>query len=771
MTNKPDITVIKDLISHDKWTDAIDLMIQIESSKKNQESSLINTIIINGNTPYHIACIKGKNDVIKRMIKLKSQLNLNLNQLSSDGSIGSHLYYRYGGSDPFLLEMDDMCYIDMLNNSIASYLIDNIDLLETLVNNMQIKKCLYSIVVKNDDSIYTDILNKVNANTKNSSRYAQLFMILYKELKPENIGYMLVITKCSIVLELMFKSNINPIVFTDVYNTTEMTPFALIIYTGYLEIFVMILEYLVMKTGTKSTFNVINKSDINSDKIPMAIAIKTENWVMLQILLDYCNQYIKEYESKNKTYYVFDQTDSTHSTYLHMLLSYKDITIVPDTVIEYFLDRTDLNHENYDGITSSHLIFSKGLWKKYKHKLIGKTIDLHKLDNNGINCYGYINDLDKKEFNEVSGSLKIKPIQNVLNDINITAKSNSELTTYADIKSVKNILSTNNSNYNSNENFVHRYSKKNHNHGLFNPNSIHYMIYLRYIQNKHQQLFVPIQPYAHKIMKSDNIIENAVSSYITSSDQDDMVKHVKIYQQMFYSYTPHIFCWVDNDCYYHHRNLQKILTEHNNNVDMYVQRFVLIKITIIIGSHRLHANILIYDRQQKKAWRFEPYGKNRIKYKQSMDELMKDILQSVYGDIEYNDPNSFLKDINFQTVDREDNTSSRNNGDPGGYCLAWCLWFVDTILSHPNVSPKILMKQFFSRDIMSEIVSEDEIEGTQIRSSNYYLDFIRRYARKLDDEKNIILDKIGIKRYNMYKNDLSPDIKKIITDIFKVRSN
>jgi hypothetical protein len=54
----------------------------------------------------------------------------------------------------------------------------------------------------------------------------------------------------------------------------------------------------------------------------------------------------------------------------------------------------------------------------------------------------------------------------------------------------------------------------------------------------------------------------------------------------------------------------------------------------------------------------------------------------------------------------------------------------------------------------------------EIRSDNYYLDFIRRYAHKLDDEKNKILLFLGVKKYNLYNIILDDSIIDKIKNLF-----
>lgn len=768
--------VLKLMISNDLWDEMMDYMIKIQNTITSEtenfgEFALINVPLINGNNPYHLACIRGKTDIIKKMMKLSKTLHLSINKLNSEGLPGIHLYYRYGGRDPFFLESKDICYVDEFHYTLVKYLIDEIDLLELLIDNMKNLNCLNNTGIKNDDHIYLLLLHKIHfmGDETNIMRYQKILETIYDELKPKNIAYLLILTNCVFSLECFFKRNINVLLFTDIYNESDMTPLALCVYSGYMEMLVKILEYIKIKLGDKGVFDAINRSDINYDHMPIGISIKNRNWGILLVLIDYMNPHVDKYEQQNKISYQFDQIDSAHNTYLHLLLSHKNIQDVPDSVIRYFMIRTDLNRENYTGITSSHLIFGRGIWMKYKTELSGKTIDLLKKDDAGNNCYTYVTNDTKLEFLEFSKSLKIpisfgnqkkyfdaRLVKNIL-------QLSSDRSTYDD----ENLSTTETETKTKTNDETNKYltKNKNHNYGLFNTNTIHYMLYLRYLENKHRQLYIPVQLYDKKKIKTDMFFDNAISSYVTSSEHEKMVKYIKIYRHMYYSYLPHVICWVDEDCHCIQPNLSIILKQHDKTVDIAEQRYIMLKISTVVDMNVMHANVLVYDRKKKEAWRFEPYGTSRVTHKKPVDSIIKNMLQEVYGIITYYDPDMFLGDINFQMVDKEDDVSSKNLGDPGGYCLAWCLWFVDIILTHQDIDIRKLMKEFFTRDFVSNIVSEEE--GHDLRSSNYYLDFIRRYARKLDEEKNLILDELGIKRYHMYNTVLNSKTRKIILNIFK----
>jgi hypothetical protein len=459
----------------------------------------------------------------------------------------------------------------------------------------------------------------------------------------------------------------------------------------------------------------------------------------LTILIDCIEGYIDQYHKDNKTIFRFkDETDSFHNTYLHRLLTHENISYFPAKIINFFINHTDLDQPNYVGDTSAHYIFKYNIWKDYKDVLKNRTINLFAVDELGNNCYSYISDNDKAEFLEFTKTIKLPPLDQheKTNDQN-----NSELITSM-IKLEKKTGKREPLNY-----------------GLFNSNMIHYMLYLRYLTNKHKSLYIPVRKYSMDDQNKHLFLFN-MSACPVIEQQEIMNRNIKTYLQAYYSYLPHNIYWHDSKLNYIDHELPLILKYHNQLYTPEENRYIMIKITIIVTPKLLHANCLIYDRLNKEAWRFEPYGITDLKNGKALDNSIHNMLKEIYGDIKYHDPDSYLSDLKFQLADGEDLYENKNLGDPGGYCLAWTIWFMDLVLSNPNKDVRTLVKTFFDKKVINKILSDEE-NNSDIQTENIYLDFIRRYAHKLDNEKNLLLIDMGFKNYHIYNSVMNLDITNI----------
>jgi hypothetical protein len=728
----------------------------------------INVSLFNGNNLFHLACIKGETDFIKRILKLKNEnkLFLNINMFNYEGESGPHLYYKYGGNDPFLLSDNEMCYVNENNFVLAKYLIGNIDLLELLINKMIQVGCIENIGIRDDDYMFTLLMakeihySKIDKNMAN--RYLDIIRKLNHEIKPPNLVFMAVDQNCIDVIKMfmMFDFNFN------IVSREGVSIISKCVRHNRLKMLVIILEYTKLHNGNLDVFKLINRSDIHYDARPIFISIDLCNMIMFSTLIQFMRQYVEDTELNTGNKIILDYTDSSHNTYLQWLLVSKCLVDTPNDIIQFLIEHTDINHENYAGVTSAHLLFGKGIWKKFKSSLIGREIDLLKVDDLNNNCYSYISAADKEEFLDLTTKI-ILPIN---------IKNTKDINKFFNVNTMENLItSTHNRSDESIAKNIENIGSasidkiKSNNYGLFNANLHHYMLYLKYIQNKHISMYVPVQEYDLKTIKRDMFFFNMVSTYETSQEQSTIVRHVRLYQQMYYSYLPHNIYWINDDCHYIHPKLITILSKHNNDINVNEQRYVMVKISIIVSKNLLHANSLIYDRLNKEAWRFEPYGTTQLTNTGSMDKKLQEILTDVYGKITYHDPDTYLNGLNFQMVDGEDFILSKNLGDPGGYCLAWSLWFIDTVLSHPDKNVKYIMRNFFNRSDINTLLSVEE--GQKIQSNNYYLDFIRRYAQRLDKEKNYILEKLGIKKYYMYNTIFKENVTIKIEELFKVISH
>ncbi len=776
---------IIEYVTHDNWDQIIKLI-------DNGLFMDLNIDILNGNNIFHLACIKGKTNIIKQLIQFKQngKIKLNTNKLNIDGLPGIHLYYKYGGNEISFFNNDEICYLDGDSRNLAIYLLDKLPILEIFIDKLIAKQCIDNLEIPFESnkhyffyeiakrvslaSLNTKILNTKTQNTKNDittmDRYLEILRKLYAELRIEGLVFMGIYLNSPEIIKLLMDFDFDFMV----YAKNKLSPLSMGIFNGFNDIVHMILEYTQNKFGEQDVFNMINQSDKNYEFRPIFVAIKTNNYYVLRILITYMLPYIKEYENAhNETLQFKREIDNFQNQYLHRILAIfadrqllqRDISQIPDPlqpntmidvicnvplpIISFFVKHCDLNQTNYADNTPAHIIFSTGLWKFIINDLKNREIDLLKIDQFGKNCYSYILPNDKAQFLKLTEHIVI-PLEEKHNNADKTDK----------IKLMLDIDSSNFQNQTSAK-------EKTENYGLFNSNMVHYMLYLRYIENKHKNIYVPVRLFDDNSRQSELFFFD-LTSYPISSEQKTLNNCIENYLSEFYSYLPHNIYWINSGQYFIDPCLVDVLKNHNKTIDISVHRYVMLKLTMIVNKRSLHANVLIYDRLKKEAWRFEPYGMSDVTTGHSMDRHIYSLLTDIYGKIHYHDPDDFLIGLNFQLVTGDEFTENQNLGDPDGYCLAWSMWFTDMVLEYPDKNVDDLMKDFFNTQSINSIISNEELNGVNITSTNPFLDFIRRYAHKLDREKNNILSSIGIKKYNIYNYIPDNDILQKISDHFKI---
>lgn len=141
-----------------------------------------------------------------------------------------------------------------------------------------------------------------------------------------------------------------------------------------------------------------------------------------------------------------------------------------------------------------------------------------------------------------------------------------------------------------------------------------------------------------------------------------------------------------------------------------------------------HANVLLYDFKNLTVERFEPFGDNGID--DTLDEILMEELTWNTG-LTYLAPKDFLPKPGYQLLSQETN---KKPGDFGGFCLGWCIWYIEHRLKNPNVKPKILNNKTL------EIL---------MKGKDTLNEFIRNYSSKLFSQKFKIMKQIGIDEKNI----------------------
>jgi len=205
---------IRNYIELDDWK-------KIEKIIKDGQYTDLNKDFANGNTLFHLSCIRGKTKFIKEMIKLKKEdkIKLNTNLLNIDGLPAIHLYYKYGGNDISFFDNEDICHLDIENKNLLIYVLNQIDVFELLVNKLLEKNCLDTIEIPDDDEnnhlVLYEICKKVieiskKGDEKLLQRYLLVLNKIYTELLSKDLVFIAIdLNSIDIIKMLISYINLN----------------------------------------------------------------------------------------------------------------------------------------------------------------------------------------------------------------------------------------------------------------------------------------------------------------------------------------------------------------------------------------------------------------------------------------------------------------------------------------------------------------------------------------------------------------------------------
>ena len=108
---------------------------------------------------------------------------------------------------------------------------------------------------------------------------------------------------------------------------------------------------------------------------------------------------------------------------------------------------------------------------------------------------------------------------------------------------------------------------------------------------------------------------------------------------------------------------------------------------------------MLYDRKSKSLYRFEPFGRvvSSCLNPPTLDQKIFELFLKNLGSEnfkQYYPPSAFLPTENFQTYQENEKEWIDRNEDeePVGYCSVWSAWFIDLILSNPDMDIETLVK-------------------------------------------------------------------------------
>lgn len=298
------------------------------------------------------------------------------------------------------------------------------------------------------------------------------------------------------------------------------------------------------------------------------------------------------------------------------------------------------------------------------------------------------------------------------------------------------------------------------NNGLFNSDIIHNMMYFIYILRKYNSVCMPLTQESEERNKKVNSILAKLSYQNIPYDPfySGLREIINIGYDTFPSMMPSIILWKNSE-------LNWFDPDFNKSIETCMKsdkRFIMIKISHFPRPESLHANVIVFDKDDNSYRRFEPYGYISTDDEMYLDKLVMDIiLKFRKTKIKYFKPGDFLEKGRFQTISNDSSAEVRKTGDPFGYCLAWCLWYIELKLNNPAMKETDLIEQ-----------AADKIFNTYCDSDTPYIDFIRDYARKLNDEKDKLFEEFGLSKENFYNVAYNKtDLDKITNGVNDIVNN
>jgi hypothetical protein len=306
--------------------------------------------------------------------------------------------------------------------------------------------------------------------------------------------------------------------------------------------------------------------------------------------------------------------------------------------------------------------------------------------------------LIKKPFDKYHKYVKDKKL-----DISVKDKDGNTILEYADPKWKEFLLKSEkykpDLKLHLDENKYQHYTK-------FTATLIDIIIYFIHLDKKHKNLYIP------KINKGDS---NNFPWFINFNSEENILDI--------------------------HPNLNFLI----NNVRRDKSHdYGIVFLSLTLEDNLKHANILLYDFKNLTVERFEPYGDNGID--EIIDEYLEEELTWNTG-LKYLRPKDFLTKPGYQLISNE-GSENLKAGDFGGFCLGWCLWYIEHRMKNSNIDPKSLNKKTIEK---------------MLHLQDSFTEFIRNYSNKLFDYKFKIIKNISIPERNISNLYLSlEDENKII---------
>jgi hypothetical protein len=236
--------------------------------------------------------------------------------------------------------------------------------------------------------------------------------------------------------------------------------------------------------------------------------------------------------------------------------------------------------------------------------------------------------------------------------------------------------------------------------------------------------------------KYDNIVTSVTNSFVKNESLEEYYKLNGIQKGKFGEFLNFEIIWSYQKLFYP-SVIKNLITDFIKNK---LKRFLVIPIGIEL-SEGAHANMLLYDKETNSMERFEPYGTDfppGFNYNPiNLDNTLKNLFNNYINDMKYFSPRDYETKIGLQLLDTMEYSKEKNIGDPGGFCAAWSLWYIEMRITNINIERK---------DLIHKLINYIRSKRISFRS------VIRSFTKNITDLRDTYLNKVDLD-INLWLND------------------
>jgi ankyrin repeat protein len=428
-------------------------------------------------------------------------------------------------------------------------------------------------------------------------------------------------------------------------------------------------------------------------------------------------------------------TNLDGNTYLHLILD-KVMTESIDINkynIESLLENSILNIQNNNGQTIWHYLIKLNLFEHYESILVNTSNNLFINDKNNITPFSLIKSHSKtKLIDIVSQSYYNKLKDNIWNEEwenNCTDHKHKKKC----LEKIKETI--------ENENKSVPVKKTNYCINIEDPKFVSFTTFTGIN-------FDVITSYIELKKNLPTLFTSIVEDFSINCEVEKYYNKLGIIKDLDNEYLNFEIFWLFQQLILPTQLLNTIETFKKSD---HLVMAIPIAIEIALGAH---ANVIIIDKRFETIERFEPNGKNEpINYNYNsnlLDNMLEMYFKKIF-DYTYLSSKLTQQIIGFQSLEVYENDKMKKIGDPGGFCVGWCIWYVEQRVKY-NIHPMKLANKLIIK----------------IRSKNIsFKKLIRLYVNNILTTRNIILDQLKIDINDIRNNNIDKKQKNDIQQLIK----